>query len=1039
MKLTFALSNQSQEKIMKQLLLLSFIFLSVTTAFSQAANNTICTATALTPSTYCINVAGNLKNANSAAPAGACGGATNGTTFDVWYKFTAPTTPVKIILSGLGSSLTAATTYIQVINSSDGTCGGTLGSSFCQAASTSLNATGLTAGNSYWVRVYVTVNPNVGATTPPYDFNICLTSQPAPTRMNEVFSDTIIANNAAGINSPWEITYEPKEDSLWITENTTYKIRKMAPNGNSRVILDLSETGSFATFRRTFNSSQNPWPQGGMMGFAIHPQFLAATSPQNYVYVAYVRAFVGPGPAGGVRQTATNPSSGEAVKGDLFTTFLVRFTYDAINKTLGSPVALCDTLTGSNDHNSGRIIIAPVGGTDYLFYALGDMGAGQFYSAERTNKAQMTNSYEGKILRFNLDNTGTGTGLDKWIPDDNPFNSVAPVTGKSAVWSIGIRNNQGFAYVNNTLFGSSHGPFSDDEVNVIVSGKNYGHPRAIGIKSDGNYNNARAATVNFKGWSNEFSASPLICSLPLITNEATDVISNYQDPIYSFFQSDNPTIVNLYTTNPSNSGWPSIAPSGMGGYTDTKIPGWKNSLLLASLKRGYILRIKPNAAGTGVDPIGGLDTSSVLNTQNRFRDIAFGPDGWTIYAVVDRSGQTSGPTSTTPVNSVCPGCVIKYKFLGYNPTGTTPFPSTIPTSIPVDSSTSAGCVTATAVTINPANKNTNLWVPITGPNGNIIAEINANNNDLGNITTSFFTRTGAPVRTAFANKYLNRNVTISVQNNPPATPVSVRLYITAKELADMVGTAGSGVTGITDVAIYKNSDACGTAMATVASTAGITFKGRYVQSTYGHAIQFDVTSFSSFYFLSSASTLPFDLLSFTGKAVSDAAKLEWVVNNEQDVISYTIQRSLDNTTFEDIATVDAKKSQAANITYNYTDFNAGKLAPTVYYRIHSNENSGTRKFSNIISINFASLLVTGVTVFPNPVTEKTMVMINAIADETANLKIVDNTGRVIRVMEVNLVKGKNSIQLDLTKFKPGIYFIDVNGKAISEKAKLIKQ
>ena len=127
----------------------------------------------------------------------------------------------------------------------------------------------------------------------------------------------------------------------------------------------------------------------------------------------------------------------------------------------------------------------------------------------------MTNSYEGKILRFNLDNTGTGTGLDKWIHDNNPFNSVAPVTGKSAVWSIGIRNNQGFAYVNNTLFGSSHGPFSDDEVNVIVSGQNYGHPRVIGMKSDGNYNNARAATPNFKGWSNEFSASPLICRRPI--------------------------------------------------------------------------------------------------------------------------------------------------------------------------------------------------------------------------------------------------------------------------------------------------------------------------------------------------------------------------------------------------------------------------------------------------------------------------------------------------------------------------------------------
>lgn len=1028
---------------MKQLLLLSFISFSITSVFSQAANNTCATAVPLTPSTNCVNVAGNLKSANSAAPAGACGGATNTTTYDVWYSFTAPTTPVRISLSGLGSSLTAATTYIQVINSSNGTCGGTLSSSFCQNASTSLNATGLTAGNTYWVRVYVTTNPN-GAGTAPYDFNICLTSQPAPTRMNEVFSDTIIANNAAGINSPWEITYEGQEDSLWITENTTYKIRKMHPNGGSRVILDLSETGSFPSFRRTFTSSQNPWPQGGMMGFAIHPQFLAATSPQNYVYVAYVRAFVGAGPAGGVRQTVTNPNNGgEAVKGDLFTTFLVRFTYDPTTKTLGSPVALCDTITGSNDHNSGRIIIAPVGGTDYLFYAVGDMGAGQFYSAERTNKSQLTNSYEGKILRFNLDNTGTGTGLDKWIPDNNPFNNVAPVTGKSAVWVTGIRNNQGFAYVNNSLFGSSHGPFSDDEVNKIISGQNYGHPVIIGKKGDGNYNGAKAANPNFKGWSNEFAGSPLITSLPLISDEANDATPNYVDPIYSYFQAPNGpvgtagTVLNIYTNNPANSGWPSIAPSGMEGYTNSKIPGWKNSLLLASLKRGYLMRIKPNAAGTGTDLIGGFDTSSVLNTQNRFRDIAFGPDGLTIYAVVDRSGSTSGPTSTNPVSSVCPGCVIKYKFLGYNPTAVSPFPSTIPTSIPIDSSTSAGCVTATAVTINAANRNNDLWVPITGPNGNIIAEIDANNNDLGNITTSFFTRTGNPVRTAFANKYLNRNVTIGVQNNTISGNVSVRLYLTAKELADMIATSGSNVTGINDLAVYKNNDACGTSMASIAT--GQTITGRYVQSTYGHAIQFNVTSFSSFYFLSSTNTLPFDLFSFTAKAQGDAAQLEWVVNNEADVVSYTVQRSLDNTNFEDIATVDAKHLQSSNINYNYTDFNAGKLASTVYYRIHSNENSGSRKFSDIISVNFASLMVTGVSVFPNPVTEKTTVLINATADETANLKIIDNTGRVIKVIAVNLVKGKNSIQLDLTKFKTGIYYIDVNGKAISEKVKLIKQ
>lgn len=1000
---------------MKQLLFSLLFAVAFTNVFSQS--NACGSAPTIYSSTSCTSTSGTLAGATYSAIAGACGSSNN----DVWYKFIAQAASTTISITGA-----VANPRFQIYNNN---CG-SLGSIYCSTAASG-TATTLVIGTEYLVRIYSTTN---NLTT----FNICVQHSAQSTRMKEVFTDTIIGPNSEGIDSPWEITYEDQEDSLWITENKTYRIRKMHPNGGSRVILDLSQTGSFPSFRRTFTGSQNPWPQGGMMGFAIHPQFLAASSPQNYVYVAYVRAFVGAGPAGGVRQTATNPNNGEAVKGDLFTTFLVRFTYNTTTKALESPVALCDTITGSNDHNSGRIIIAPVGGTDYLFYAVGDMGAGQFYSAERTMKSQLTNSYEGKILRFNLDNTGTGTGLDQWIPDDNPFNNVAPVTGKSAVWVTGIRNNQGFAYVNNSLFGSSHGPFSDDEVNKIISGQNYGHPKVIGKKSDGNYNGAKAANPSFSGWSNEFSGSPLITSLPLISDEANDATPNYVDPIYSYFQSNNATITNIYTTNPSNSGWPSIAPSGMDGYTNSKIPGWKNSLLLASLKRGYLMRIKPNAAGTGVDPIGGSDTSSVLNTQNRFRDLAFDPDGLTIYAVVDRSGSTSGPTSTTPVNSACPGCVIKYTFRGYNPTAVSPFPSTIPTSIPVDSSTSAGCVTATAVTINAANRNNNLWVPITGPNGNIIAEIDANNNDLGNITTSFFTRTGNPVRTAFANKYLNRNVTIGVQNNTIVGNVSVRLYITAKELADMISTSGSNVTGINDLAVYKNADACGTAMASIA--AGQTVTGRYVQSTYGHAIQFNVTSFSSFYFLSSTNTLPFDLFSFTAKAQGDAAQLEWVVNNEADVVSYTVQRSLDNTNFEDIATVDAKHLQSSNITYNFTDFNAGKLASTVYYRIHSNENSGSRKFSDIINVNFASmLLVTGVSVFPNPVTEKTTVLINAIAEETANLKIIDNTGRVIKVIAVNLVKGKNSIQLDLTKFKTGIYFIDINGKAISEKVKLIKQ
>lgn len=1023
---------------MKQLTLLlcTFVFFAIK-SFAQPANNLCGSATVITSGSTCSFTAGSLNAAPAATYTtltNACGNA-SGNRNDVWYRFTAVGNQATITINSTGGA-TAAPRF-QVI---DNNCT-TPTTVYCSNNNIG-TVTGLTNGTQYLVRVYCNNN---NMTT----FNICIQSlpdNPLPTRMNEVFKTDVLtispANSGvlgggADNNGAWEITYLPGDDSLWVTENRTYIIRKVHPgNGGSRVVANLASTADGGTitptsFRRTFNSTQANWPQGGMMGMAIHPEFMT-NSAKRFVYVAYVHTYDGDLWA----------LSGNTQTGHKYTSRIVRLTYNTSNGQLESPVSLCDTLPGSNDHNSGRMIIAPVGGTDYLFYTLGDVGAGQFVNVARTIKSQLLNSYEGKVLRFNLESTGSGTGLDPWIPDDNPYNNVAPITGKSAVWNIGHRNIQGFAFGNSRLYGSSHGQFSDDEVNVLEANKNYGHPRIQGF-ADGNYNNCYASLPT----TDPDGGGPIPTqntSLPFITNEVADAatIPNYQDPIFSFFAAPNGpdgtagTVRNIYLTNPSNAGWPSIAPSGMDLYSGTKIPGWKNSLLLASLKRGYMMRLKLNAAGSAVIPTAGFDTVSVFNTQNRFRDLAISPDGGTIFATIDKKGSTSGPTATNAVSSNCSGCILKYTFLGYAPTGTSPFPSTIPTSIPIDSSTSGGCVTATAVTINAANSNNNLWVPITGPNGNIIAEIDANGNDLGNVTTSFFTRTGAPVRSWGANRYVNRNVTINVQTQP-STPVAVRLYITAKELADIIATPGSGIASINDIGVFKNADACGTTFGNNPET-GQSITGRYVQSTFGHALQFNVTSFSTFYFFNSSATLPFELITLNGKPVNDAARLEWIVKNEKDVNNYTVERSVDGVQFTEIGTVTAKNG-TGELKYQFTDFNAAKTGTVVYYRIRSNEASGIGKYTNIISVNFAIVLKTSLAVAPNPAKDKTTVTIQSTADETVQLKVIDNTGRIIKVLTVNLVKGKNNLTLDMSDLKAGLYYIDVTGKSISEKTKLIKQ
>ena len=56
------------------------------------------------------------------------------------------------------------------------------------------------------------------------------------------------------------------------------------------------------------------------------------------------------------------------------------------------------------------------------------------------------------------------------MPEDNPFGNL--------VYSFGHRNPQGLAWnpITGMLYSSEHGPSRNDEVNIIVEGKNYGWP-----------------------------------------------------------------------------------------------------------------------------------------------------------------------------------------------------------------------------------------------------------------------------------------------------------------------------------------------------------------------------------------------------------------------------------------------------------------------------------------------------------------------------------------------------------------------------------
>lgn len=431
----------------------------------------------------------------------------------------------------------------------------------------------------------------------------------------------------SGLQDPWDVVYGP-DNYLWITEAKGYTVSRIDINTGKKVqVLDLNSDRRF---------SGKPWPQGGLMGMAVHPELL---SGKPYVYLAYVHRFV---------ESKTN------LGGNYFQTKIVRYSWDEASQSLSNPNILCDTIPGSNDHNGGRLQLTNLEGKYYLFYSVGDMGAGQFDNGNRPNHAQEITFYEGKILRFNTEADQDSDPYEKWIPNSNPF--------KNAVWSLGHRNPQGIASatINGELrlYSTEHGPYSDDEVNLIEMGANYGHPLIIGYK-DGNYDGLAASVSDHDSLPGKWNTS-----YPLISTEAGNAKklgNSYHDPIKAFSPNSHGFMVGLFQSvieNNRRPEWPSEAPSSIAVYTSDAIPGWKNSLLVPTLKTGRLIRLKLNSSGTCL--VGREE--SYLQSGNRFRDIAISSDGKKLYLITDKSSVTSGPTKEDPQSSTEKGALIEFTY-----------------------------------------------------------------------------------------------------------------------------------------------------------------------------------------------------------------------------------------------------------------------------------------------------------------------------------------------------------------------------------------
>jgi hypothetical protein len=172
--------------------ILAFLVTGLNLAFAQSPANDFCgNAATLTPfgSTCTTSVTGDVAGATQSMSPILCNSNTSTNSNDVWYKFVATATAHTITVVG-------STSLDPVVEMLNGACGTNISCADATASggTETINATGLTVGTTYFLRVYAYGSSTPSTTT----FTVCITTPPPANDVCANAAPLTVYGNACG-------------------------------------------------------------------------------------------------------------------------------------------------------------------------------------------------------------------------------------------------------------------------------------------------------------------------------------------------------------------------------------------------------------------------------------------------------------------------------------------------------------------------------------------------------------------------------------------------------------------------------------------------------------------------------------------------------------------------------------------------------------------------------------------------------------------------------------------------------------------------
>lgn len=190
----------------------------------------------------------------------------------------------------------------------------------------------------------------------------------------------------------------------------------------------------------------------------------------------------------------------------------------------------------------------------------------------------------------------------------------------------------------------------------------------------------------------------------------------------------------------------------------------------------------------------------------------------------------------------------------------------------------------------------------------------------------------------------------------------------------------------------------------------------------------------------SGSPLPITMSGVKAYEKNSGIQIEWILNSEQDMDRYEIERSGNGHNFEKAGTILSMGN--SNMTINYGWLDTNPLKEVNFYRIKSIEKSGSFKYSNIIRVTTNSKISSvDINIYPNPIVGNGFnLQLNKFVAGKYTISIYNKLGQAVYTNTLVHAGGSATQYIDVSKeLVSGTYIVKINGNETEISRTIIKK